>query len=242
MTENYRLIRTNLQHTKQQGTSAVLVTSALQGEGKTTTAANLALASALSGQRVLLVDADLRRPTAHTVLGMPRTPGLAEILSKISRPNGQESRTEEKMSLAHTKLDSSYIHRTLVDGLYFVPAGTTEERPAEALGSEYMHRFIEVVEQHFDLVVIDTPPTRVSSDAVVIGAQTRARALIVSAEAADGRGLDAVVRSLHAVDAPIAGVVFNRFDEQKSQYGGLYEYSYYTSEEYNEYQNALQKG
>jgi capsular exopolysaccharide synthesis family protein len=230
VTENYRLIRTNLKHTDEES-DTVLVTSSQQGEGKTTTAVNLALTAALGGQRVLLIDADMRRPTAHAALGTSLAPGLANLLASASKTNGHP-----KPSVPKDKpIDPSYIRRPLLDDLYFLPAGNADAAPAEILSSKTLRHLMDAVQQKFDLIVIDTPPTRAASDAIVIGSQTKARALIVSAEEADSRGLDAVVKSLRNVEVPIAGVIFNRFDERKTRDAGLYEYSYYGAEDYYQY-------
>jgi capsular exopolysaccharide synthesis family protein len=237
VTENYRLIHTNLKHTKEDA-DTVLVTSAQQGEGKTTTAVNLALTAALGGQRVLLIDADMRRPTAHEVLGTSRTPGLADLLASVSRSSGQSSVSS---GAKEKPIDPSFIRRPLLDNLFFLPAGNGHAAPAKILNSETLRQLMSAVQQNFDFIVIDTPPTRVASDAIVIGSQTKARVLIVSAEEADSRGLDAVVKSLHTVDAAIAGVIFNRFDERKSRESGLYESSYYGSDDYYGYQELPQQ-
>lgn len=237
VTENYRLIQTNLRHADNENPEVVFVTSAQQGEGKTTTAVNLALTGALSGQRVLLIDADMRNPTAHTVLGEPRTPGLGEILSMGPGSSGRgRDALLDTTSKENGETGDSYMHRPLVEGLYFIPAGTAKEAPTTTLDSERMRCFVEAAQPHFDLIYIDTPPARAVSDAVVMGAQADATALVVSANEADRKALDSVITSLRSVDAHVSGVVFNRFDEQKAS-GANGAYSYYGSEDYYDYQS-----
>jgi len=240
ITENYRLIQTNMKFAEGEGSNAVLVTSARQGEGKTTTAVNLALTAALSGRRVLLIDADMRRPTAHKVLGVSRSPGLADMLGNTpGASNRKASDLQEAISTGDGAPGNSCVHRTLVDNLFFIPAGVAEKAPAETLDSGPLRHLVDSARKHFDMVVIDTPPTRAASDAVVLGAQTKASALVVSAEESDHRALDSVMKSLRNVDINVAGVVFNRFDEKK---GGspYYDYSYYGSEDY--YDSSLPVG
>lgn len=228
VTENYRLIWSSLVHAPEWGRAGtpnvVLVTGAQEQEGKTTTAVNLALTGALSGQRVLLIDADLRDPTAHTALGMPRTPGLAEIfelLGTLVHADGRDRPRLPGRTATRERPNASSIHRTLVDRLHMIPAGEAREAPTKVLDPGHMRRFVEVVQERFDLVLIDTPATQAASDAVVLGGQMNARALVVTAAEADSRGLDSVITSLHAVDTPVAGVVFNRFDERTAQSGSI---------------------
>jgi len=228
VTENYRLIWSSLVHGSERGragsSNVVLVTGAQKQEGKTTTALNLALTGALSGQRVLLIDADLREPTAHTALGMPRTPGLAEIfelLGTLVHAGGRDRLRSPESTATREQPDASSIHRTLVDGLHMIPAGEAREAPTKVLDPGHMRRFVEVVQERFDLVLIDTPATQIASDAIVLGGQMNARALVVTAAEADSRGLDSVIKSLRTVDTPVAGVVFNRFDEWMTQSGSI---------------------
>ena len=228
VTENYRLIWSSLVHGSERGragsSNVVLVTGAQKQEGKTTTALNLALTGALSGQRVLLIDADLREPTAHTALGVPRTPGLAEIfelLGTLVHADGRDRLRSPESTATREQSDASSIHRTLVDGLHMIPAGEAREAPTKVLDPGHMRRFVEVVQERFDLVLIDTPATQIASDAIVLGGQMNARALVVTAAEADSRGLDSVIKSLRTVDTPVAGVVFNRFDEWMTQSGSI---------------------
>lgn len=232
VTENYRLIRTQLEHAQTETPTVFLVTSAEQKEGKTTTAVNLALTEALSGQRVLLVDADLRRPAVHAMLGVPRAPGLANMLRSI--PNATARRNSADTDSTAVNFDGC-IHQPLVDDLFVVPAGFIEEPLTELLDSTRMQHVMNAAREHFDIVIIDTPPTGVVSDAVVISAQTGATAIIVTPDQGDREALTAVVKSFRSTDVPIAGVVLNGFDESKGGYGKRYGYSYYESDAYADY-------
>lgn len=237
VTENYRLIQTNLDNGQDVDSETLLVTSALQQEGKTVTSVNLALTAALSGKRVLLIDADMRKPNAHKALDMPREPGLAEALESASRSESEQRAFVRRPTAGRDPIrGDSYIHRTPVEGLYFIPAGVPESAPSKLLDSGRIGRLLEATQGHFDVVVIDTPPTQAASDSVVIGAQTRATTLVVSADEADSRALDSAMSSLRAAGADVAGVVLNRYDEDKAASGNGYGYSYYRSEDYYEYQ------
>ena len=217
VTENYRLIRANLGRDGADEPRALLVTSAQKEEGKTVTAVNLALTEALSGRRTLLIDADMRKPTAHEALGMPRTPGLAGML---------QGPPEAK------------CWKTLVDGLCFIPAGVADRGPANILDSDRVRDLLEEMREHFDVIVLDTPPTQAASDAIVIGTQTDVRTVVVSAAERDAGALDSVMESLRTAGVPVAGVVLNQFDD-RAQLNGKYSHSYYGhDEEYREYRLA----
>ena len=217
VTENYRLIRANLGRDNGNSHRSLLVTSAQQGEGKTVTAVNLALTEAMSGRRTLLIDADMRKPTAHEALGMPRRPGLAGML---------QGPPEAK------------CWKTLVDGLCFIPAGVAERGPANVLDSDRIRKLLEDMREHFDVIVLDSPPTQAASDSIVIATQTDVRTVVVSAADRDAGALDSVMDSLRTAGVPIAGVVLNKFDD-RAQLSGDYSYSYYGhDDEYADYRLA----
>ena len=206
ISENYRLVRTNLQHADSGAPDVMLITSPEKGDGKTLTAVNLAITMAQSGKRTILVDADLRRPNAHNMLDLSPEPGLAEIL----HTNGSVA---------------EHILATEVDNLYFLPAGRTDKPPAEALGSSRMQDLINQLRSEYDAVIIDSPPVLAVSDPVLLSTQADATLLVVSADRTDFRAIDMTEKTLNGVGVPIAGVIFNRFDERKqSGYGYGYNY------------------
>ncbi|PEN12809.1 capsular biosynthesis protein [Longibacter salinarum] len=216
VTENYRLIRTNMQYAGSgqsygEPPQTILVTSPEPGDGKTTTAINLALTFVLSGKKVLLIDADMRRPTAHKLLGMERSPGLAEML-----------RGDDKVQV---------VRRTYVDGLYFVPAGKAEDPPTEALDSVRMDKLIELGKSRCDIVIIDTPPVLAASDPLVLAPRADATLVVTSANSTDVDSLDLTRDMLEGVGVSISGVIFNRFDDAKAS-GSNYKYGYYHSDNY----------
>lgn len=227
VTENYRLIQINLRESGKHASNTLLVTSAQQGEGKTVTATNLALTGALSGQNVLLIDADMRRPSSHELLGMSRTPGVSDILEDMPSTNQLKGRSKTSVlkKEANGSAKTSYwTNATPVDGLRFIPAGIPESAPATTFDSERFRRLVKATQHHFDLVVVDTPPTQATSDAVVIGTKTEARTAVVSAGGSDSRALDSVIGSLRRAGVEVAGVILNRLDEQTV--GGFDEYSH----------------
>ncbi len=216
VTENYRLIRTNLKYSGRgaaQGEppATILITSPEPGDGKTTTAVNLALTFVLSGKKVLLIDADMRRPSGHKVLGLERGPGLAEML-----------RGDGKMQI---------VRRTYIDGLYFVPAGHAEDPPTEALDSDRMRKLIELGNERCDVVIIDTPPVLAASDPLVLAPFADSTLVVTSAEGTDLASLDLARDMLEGVGVAIDGIIFNRFDD-KAAGSSKYRYRYYRDDEY----------
>mgnify|MGYP006270344753 FL=1 len=213
ITENYRMLRTNLHFVNGHDApetapspQVLMVTSPEPGDGKTTTAVNLAITLALSGRRVLLIDGDMRRPTVHKLLGLPRSPGLAEMLM------GQD--------------DRSIVQGTFLDTLYVVPAGTPETPPTELLDSKRMHALIEMGRQRCDAIIIDSPPVLAVSDPLVLGTLCDAALVVVSASKTDLRALQQAEDTLGAVGIPIEGVVYNRHNTDRAGSGYRYGYDY----------------
>ena len=148
--ESFRAVRTNLLFSSaDEGGRSIVVTSTGPGEGKTVVASNPAVALAQAGQRVLLVDADLRRPRVHTVFGKPQEPGLSNVL--VGDAKSSESVTASS-----------------VPGLWIMPAGMTPPNPAELLGSKRFKDFMASLAQHFDWVIVDTPPVMAVTDSSVV--------------------------------------------------------------------------
>ncbi len=205
--ENFRLIRMNLQHTQVKGRAATwLVTSPETGDGKTVVAVNLAVATAHGGQRTLLMDADMRRPRAHEMLGFADRPGLAEILEGKARPDPESWATD-------------------VPNLYFLPSGVIEQPPPELLGSQRMTQLLEFLRKHFDVIVMDSPPVLAVTDSVLLAQCCDATLMVVSAGRTDAKALDIARQTLESVNVSIAGVVFNRYRADKRK-GYAYGYGY----------------
>ena len=213
--ENYRLIRTNIQAGDGDVPPVMLVTSPEMGDGKTVTACNLAIALARNGLQTLLIDADLRRPNAHALLGAAQSPGLGERLrggTAASNLRGLE---------------------TFVENLHFLPAGTNENPPAELLGTKHMQDLLEAARAQFDVVIIDSPPVLAVTDSVVLSRAADATFVVVSANATELAALNTTRDTLEAVGSSVAGVILNRFDENKSAYQYGYGYGYGRTEAYN---------
>ena len=191
-TEAYRVLRTNLLFARHSGgfPRSILVTSAAPGEGKTITAANLAVTLAREGMRVLLVDCDLRRARLHRLFGVPRQPGLTQLLRASSTPPG-------------------VVCATTVAGLFVLPGGAAEASSAELLASSLMRRLLGALTTQFDIVVLDAPPVLSLADASILGALVDAVLLVVRAGQTDRGAAQEAAVQLAAVGATILGTVLN---------------------------------
>lgn len=210
--EAYRTLRTNLTFTGQ-GSSlrSVVVTSTMIGEGKSTTATNLAVAFAQQGQRVLLVDGDLRRARLHKVFGLRKEPGLSQHL------------------LGLTTLDDA-IQQTAVENLSYLASGVLPPNPSELLGGQSMGKALRAFEDRFDMVVIDSPPLFAAADAAIIGTHADGVILVVRAGHTDGAAAAQAVEQLRTVGARVLGAVLNDPQGKVPGYGGHYHYEYRADE------------
>jgi tyrosine-protein kinase Etk/Wzc len=212
--EAYRVLRTNLIFSSAESTGrAVVVTSANPGEGKTTTAANLAVALALNGAKVLVVDGDLRRPTLHQHFGVAKTPGLSDLI--VGRTQASES-----------------IHGTRFKGLQILACGYAAPNPAELLGSASMKQILNALRTCYDWVIVDTPPILAMADTPVLCPLVDGVVLVVAAESTSRPALVRALDQIASVGGKVTGVVLNKVDLKRnsyyySQYYGEYYRSYY---------------
>lgn len=208
--ESFRQIRTNLQFSRvSHDTGAILVTSSLPGEGKSTTAVNLAIAMAQAGQSVVLIDADLRRPRVHEYLGLEKNAGLTTSL--IGRAEVQD-----------------LLQPWGEDQLYVLTSGQIPPNPSELLGSEAMNTLIKGLEESFDAVIIDAPPLLPVTDAAVLAKQVGGVVVVVGSSKVKGADLTRSLTSLEMVGADILGVVMNLLPTKGPD---AYAYTYYSSDE-----------
>lgn len=214
MSEAYRSLRTSLMFSTAEGLPhMLLVTSAAQGEGKSTTGANLATVLAQNGSRVLLVDADLRRPTLHKDFAQPRSPGLTNCIAQA-----------EESGLP---MDGPTIRPTEVPGLSIMPAGHSTPSPAELLSSSRLVKVLKDCRRLFDHVIVDAPPILGLADAVILSRIVDGVVLVAASGSTGKENFRMSVRRLRQVQAPLLGVVLNRVDLESP------EYAYYSAYYYN---------
>jgi protein-tyrosine kinase len=211
--EAYRVLRTNLHYANPDAPiRRLLVTSAGAGEGKSTTAANLAVCFAQADRAVLLVDADLRRPVINTLFRQPATPGLSSYL------------------VGDALLDA-VIQKTAVPNLSIVASGPAPPNPAELVGSRRMREFLDAASERFDMVLLDSPPVLAVSDVGALVPMTDGALLVVGSGQAARLALRRAKEAIQAVQGRIVGAVLNRFDARAQGYSRRYydRYeSYYT--------------
>jgi capsular exopolysaccharide synthesis family protein len=209
--ESYRALRTSLVFTSGgESTRVITVTSAQPLEGKTTTACNLAMVLAFGGSRVLLVDADMRRPGVHKALKISNTVGLSHLL--VGQARVREA-----------------IQRTSDPNFCVMTAGRTPPNPSELLSSERMRQLISNLKQGpFDWVVIDTPPVLAVTDAIILTPLVDGVTFVVGAEMTRRRLAERAVHMIMASRPKVVGAVLNRvnFDRNKYYYSRYYGYQY----------------
>jgi capsular exopolysaccharide synthesis family protein len=194
--EAFRALRANvfaIGGPGRQGAKSVVITASAPGEGATTTAINLALVAAETGLRVLLIEADMRRPTAARYLNLRETPGLVAVLAN-------------RGSLAGA------VQTLPGYGVDVVPAGGTPANPGELVGSTEMAELIATVTGDYDFVVIDAAAVLMSTDAAVLARYTDGALVVVDTRSTNRRQLAEATASLHRAGATLIGVVLNKAD------------------------------
>jgi capsular exopolysaccharide synthesis family protein len=223
MAESYRALRTSLLLTSAGGPPRViLVTSALPQEGKTTTSINLAIVLAQKGARVLLMDADLRRPSIHKTLGMGPRSGLSNVLTGSS------------------SLEQTIIRSTILPDLFLLPAGPPPPNPAELLASSNMKDVLMQLRERYDHIVIDTPPTLSVTDAVVMSSRADRVVLVIRSGQTTRQALRLARNLLLQVNARLCGVLLNAVDLSSPDYYYHYEYQGKYSYGYHEQDDQVE--
>ncbi|MDP9348682.1 MAG: polysaccharide biosynthesis tyrosine autokinase [Gemmatimonadota bacterium] len=213
--EAFRSLRTMLRFTSSESSRVLAVTSASPGDGKSTVTLNLALSMAMHGSRVLLIDADTRRPTLHGYFGVPQEPGLTNLLDKAVSP-GAATRA---IPGAPESLER----------LRFLPAGSPQSNSSELLDSPAFADFIRTARERFDVVVIDTPPVLAVADASAIAELVDGYLFVASYGVTDRFALVNSIERIRNIGANVLGLVMNRVPLGRAgYYGGYYSYdSYY---------------
>jgi len=223
MAESYRALRTSLLLTSLGGPPhVILVTSALPGEGKSTTSLNAAIVLAQKGARVLLMDADLRRATLHKTLGMGPCDGLSNVLT------------------GNASLQQAIVPSNILPNLFVLPAGTPPPNPAELLASSQMQELLVQLRGQYDHIIMDTPPTLSVTDPVILSTLADRVVLVIRSGQTTKQALRRARDLLLQVNAHVCGVLLNAVDLASPDYYNYYEYQerysngYYEEERANE--------
>ncbi|MEK4228833.1 CpsD/CapB family tyrosine-protein kinase [Solibacillus sp. FSL H8-0538] len=207
ISEQFRTIRANITFSMpDQELKTILVTSSTPGEGKSTNASNLGVVFAQEGKKVLLVDADMRKPTLHYTFNIFNTLGLSTVLTRQHAINNA-------------------IQETFVYGLYVIPSGPIPPNPAELLSSKMMEAFMEDAKKNYDIVIFDAPPILSVSDAQILSNKCDGTLLIVNYGVVEKEIVLKAKATLTASQAKILGVVLNNYVMPRNHHY----YKYYSS-------------
>jgi len=198
ISEQYRTIRTNILFSSvDEEIRTLMVTSSGPGEGKSTTAANLAVVFAQQGKTVLLVDADLRKPTVHYTFNTLNTSGLTSVLTN-------------QMSLMEA------VQANDEKNLFVLPSGPIPPNPSELLSSRAMQHFMEQALEEFDMILFDTPPVLAVTDAQILASICQGSVLVVSSGSTEKDALIKTNELLSASNGKILGVVLNNKKQDRT--------------------------
>jgi polysaccharide biosynthesis transport protein len=222
VSEAFRALRTNIQYSQiDKPVQTLVVTSPNPGEGKSTVAVNLAVTYAQGEKKVLIVDADLRKPMLHNGLDLKKKPGLTNILF-------------ENVELAKG------IQPTVVDNLYAISCGDIVGNPADLLGSQKMKKLIETLKTNFDIIIFDTPPMFAATDASVLCTVSDGVIIVTASRSTKVDDLRVSVESISNVHGRVLGTVLNKFDHRDG-YGSKYTQQYYQYGSYGKPTNGNRK-
>lgn len=208
--EAYRRLKSNIEFSRaDKKTQTIVIASSKPSEGKSLTAINLALTYAQYGEKVLLVDTDMRKPTVHKLLDLKRSPGLADIIFDKS------------------DIQSS-INESTIENFHVLTCGTAIPNPAEAMGSDKMKKIADELRDQFDIIIFDTPPLQIVSDALPLAVEHDATILVCRAEETELDILKNTRRDMREIGVELVGTVLNGFDYTKgiSYYKYNYKYKY----------------
>jgi capsular exopolysaccharide synthesis family protein len=206
--ESYRGLRTSILFSAADvPPKVILITSAAPSEGKTITSANVAVTMAQAGNRILLIDCDMRRPRMHRVFNVPRDRGLSNIL-------------------AGTCSIDEAILQTTIPGVDIIPSGPVPPNPSEMLGSQSMFKIIEALRGRYDRIIIDSPPITAVTDAVIISRWVDGVLLVIRAGETHREIIKNGIGLLQSANAHILGAILNGVDMGRDSYY-YYQYYYY---------------
>lgn len=189
--ESYKAIRTNLiLSIVKNGCKKIVISSSVSGEGKSITCANLATSLAQTDKKVLLIDTDLRRPTIHSTMGFPNTPGMTNVLTGLST------------------LDEA-INETAFPNLHVLCAGIAVPNPGELLACEATSQFIKMLEEKYDYILFDTPPINAVSDMLPIVQLCDGVVMVVRQNYSNYLEIDKAIHNINFIGGKILGFILN---------------------------------
>ena len=208
--EQYKLLRTNLSFTlpEDEKCSIIGVTSAMRGEGKSTTSVNLSYVMAESGKKVLLIDGDMRIPSVAKKMGIENTFGLTDLLKGAG------------------SVQISNFKSTEYSNWYIMPSGALPPNPSELLGSVRMKNVLKALSENFDCIIIDLPPVNLVSDALAVSKYISGMIVVIREDYTEKKELETCFRQLKLSDVNVLGCVINEDKKGKGSYS-KYRYKRY---------------
>lgn len=215
--ESYRRLQSNIMYSKPDDPyKVILTTSSNKSEGKTTLSSNLAITMAETGNRVLIIDCDFRRPRIHHMFGVSSSPGLVDLLFEEKDPH-------------------DYIHKSVVDNVFVLTAGNRPPNPAEINRSRKLRNLISKLRFEFDYIVLDTPPYGIITDAAPLIKLADGVVIVAKFNHTKSGELDHTIDSLKRINANVIGAVMTAFDAKKTS--GYYYTDYYYQYSYDSYKD-----
>lgn len=197
--ESYRTLRTNLQYSSfDKEYKVIVVTSSEPGEGKSTTAGNLAISLAQGEKKVLLIDCDLRKPSLHKRFKISNIVGLSDVLIGMESLSKSVNRYKKNLMI--------------------LTSGKIPPNPSEMLGSEAMTDLLKKLKEEFDYIILDTAPILAVTDSQILSTKADGTILVVKAESTKKESVQNAINLLKKVNAHIIGTVLNGVDTKRSNY------------------------
>lgn len=214
VSEVFRTLRTNIQFmSTNKKLRTLLVTSTFLSEGKSWVASNLAVTFAQAGNKVILIDADMRKGRQYTIFGASPRPGLSNYLSGIDEKNGKEPEIVE------------YLQKTDVDNLLLMAAGNIPPNPSELLVSPQMNKLLEDLKEACDIIVIDGTPCELVTDSIILSRIVDSTVVVTAHKETKKDNLSKIIRNIQNVGGHLAGVVINKMPISIKKYNENYYYA-----------------
>ena len=213
ISEVFRTLRTNIQFMNTKGKlKTILVTSTLPGEGKSWVSSNLAVTFAQAGNRVILIDADMRKGRQYTIFGAAPKPGLSNCLAEMEMTNQNDWDI------------SRYIQKTEVENLLLIPAGSIPPNPSELLVSEQMMKLLNDLKEVCDLIIIDGTPCELVTDSLILTRLVDSTIIVTANKQTKKEDLKKVINNIQNVGGKISGIVLNKIPMSAKKYEQSYYY------------------
>ena len=214
ISEVFRTLRTNIQFmSTNKKLKTLLVTSTFPGEGKSWVSSNLAVTFAQAGNKVILIDADMRKGRQYTIFGASPRPGLSNYLSEVNMAE------DNNVNIIN------YIQKTSVENLAIITAGNIPPNPSELLVSPQMNKLLEDLKEMCDIIIVDGTPCELVTDSVILSRIVDSTVIVTAHKETKKANLDKVIKNIQNVGGHLAGVVVNKMPVSVKKYNEQYYYA-----------------